>query len=225
MKKTNKKLSIIALALVACLMVAGISAYFTDGDTATNTFTVGKISIDLQEPNWEEPEDITPNETFAKDPQVKNDGVNEAFVYLEVAVPYAEVIVAGVADGVEAAATNTELYTYETNANWVQIGYLNNEGELVADPVYRDDETVVHLYAYGTDTALTKLDADATTPALFEEITFVNVVEDQGLEESTLEVVINAYAIQTENLTDADTTDPTAVWAILDEQAPVVNDK
>lgn len=52
---STKKKRIGKLALVSLLifvLVGNILAYFTDGDTATNTFNVGKVSIDLKEPNW-----------------------------------------------------------------------------------------------------------------------------------------------------------------------------
>ena len=58
--KKRMKTMIAATAMIGVLAIGGISAYFTDGDTATNTFTVGKVSIDLQEPNWNPPKDITP---------------------------------------------------------------------------------------------------------------------------------------------------------------------
>ena len=48
--KKRMKTMIAATAMIGVLAIGGISAYFTDGDTATNTFTVGKVSIDLQEP-------------------------------------------------------------------------------------------------------------------------------------------------------------------------------
>lgn len=76
--KKRMKTMIAATAMIGVLAIGGISAYFTDGDTATNTFTVGKVSIDLQEPNWNPPKDITPNQEIKKDPQIKNDGINDA---------------------------------------------------------------------------------------------------------------------------------------------------
>ena len=65
----NKRKGLLAVLLVMLVTVAGISAYFTDSDTATNTFTVGKIDVELQEPNWNEDngENVLPNETVAKD--------------------------------------------------------------------------------------------------------------------------------------------------------------
>lgn len=84
----------IALLLLCVILIGTINAYFTDGETKTNTFTIGKVKIDLQEPNWTPPENITPNQEISKNPQIANTGKNEAFVYLEVHVPRQSIITA-----------------------------------------------------------------------------------------------------------------------------------
>jgi predicted ribosomally synthesized peptide with SipW-like signal peptide len=228
--KKGIKQSAVALALVGILSVGGIMAYFTDADTATNTFTVGKVSIDLQEPSWDPdiPEAITPLEEFAKDPQIKNDGVNDAFVFMEVVVPYANVTIAA-QDGTKAADKAwTELFSYDVKDGWTEITGT------VADTAYPIiDETagtVTHLYAYGTADEMTAVAKDVTTASLFDFIRFANVVEDEGLEGTDLNVVVNGYAIQTTNIADGKTaldgnnadgvTAPDAVWAVLKTQAP-----
>jgi hypothetical protein len=58
------------------------------------------------------------------------------------------------------------------------------------------------------------LSAGETTPTLFDEITFVNAVENQGLENRKQDVVVNAYAIQTNNI-NGDKTDPQGVWEVI----------
>ncbi|WP_291236988.1 TasA family protein, partial [Frisingicoccus sp.] len=94
MKKSSMRTLALTAILAGTVSIGGIMAYFTDGDTATNTFTVGKISLDLQEPSWVPPTNITPGQEIAKDPQIKNDGNNEEFVFLKVTVPYANVVTA-----------------------------------------------------------------------------------------------------------------------------------
>lgn len=49
MKKKTILVAAIAVMLVAALVVGGTLAYFTDTDTKTNTFTVGKVDITLNE--------------------------------------------------------------------------------------------------------------------------------------------------------------------------------
>lgn len=208
--KRKFKAALLAFAMIAVMMVGSISAYFTDGDTATNTFTVGKISLDLQEPNWDEEKatDITPNQTLKKDPQILNDGINDEFVFLEVIVPYENVIVAN-EDGTRNAAADTELYSYTVNSGWTEIATVKDAAE----------KTVTHLYVYGTADGCSVLKKDVTTPTLFDTVTFVNIVEDQGLEEATLDIVVNAYGIQTSDV-NGGTTDPDMIWAVIDNQGP-----
>lgn len=208
--KMNVKAAVLAFAMIAVMMIGGISAYFTDGDTATNTFTVGKISLDLQEPNWDEDKakDITPNQTIKKDPQILNDGINDEFVFLEVIVPYENVVVAN-EDGTRKPAADTELYYYTVNNGWAEIATIKDAAT----------KTVTHLYVYGTADKCMALKKDVTTPTLFDTVTFVNLVEDQGLEEATLDIVINAYGIQTANV-NGGTVDPDMIWDVIENQGP-----
>ena len=97
MIKNKKMVKGIALAaMLVALAAGGTAAYLTDFETATNSFTVGKVDIELDEPNWK-PDDntkIVPTQVIKKDPFIKNRGINEAFVYLEVSVPVRNVITA-----------------------------------------------------------------------------------------------------------------------------------
>ena len=210
--KNRKVKTIIALtALTGVLTVGGISAYFTDADEASNTFTVGKISIDLQEPNWnpDDGKDLTPSEEIKKDPQIKNDGVNDAFVFAEVTVPYANVTIAN-ADGTKKEAADTELFSYTINNGWVEVGTAKKD---------TTNKTITHLYAYATDDAMTALAKDATTPAVFDKVIFANIVEDEGLETTTQKIDVKGYAIQTQNVNGGKTA-PADVWEVIKNQAP-----
>lgn len=117
-----------ATALLGISSVAGISAYFSDVDTATNTFVVGKVSLDLKEPDWDPPKDITPNEEFKKNPQVENDGKNDEFVFVEVIVPYANIKTAK-ADGTPVAAADTQLFTWTVNTGWYPVIQQSKKNE------------------------------------------------------------------------------------------------
>lgn len=212
MRKTEERTGnfgkiMLCTALAATVAVGGIMAYFTDSESVTNTFTVGKVSLDLEEPGWDPPEDITPNEEIEKDPHVINDGTNSEFIFLEVEVPYKNVIVAE-DDGTRKPAADTELFTYAVNSGWTEIGTGIKD---TASGI------VTHLYVYGTDTACTSLEKDQKTPNLFDSVRFVNVIEGQDLEESTQHVVVNAYGIQTSDI-DGGKTTPTEVWNVLTNQ-------
>ncbi|MBR3276652.1 MAG: SipW-dependent-type signal peptide-containing protein [Eubacterium sp.] len=208
MKKTRKFAVMAAAVLAAVMAVGGITAYFSDADTAANTFTVGKVSLDLQEPDWEPPTDITPNETITKNPSVYNDGLNDEFVFVEVVMPYKNIITVN-DDGTKKAAADTELFTYAVNSGWTEIA---SEKDASA-------KTVTHRYVYGTSTQCTALAKDARTPSLFDSVKFVNAIEDQGLEEASYDIVLNAYGIQTSNV-NGGTVKPLEVWSVIANQDP-----
>ena len=218
MSTSNKKakLSVVALALVACLMIVGISAYLTATDSAQNTFTVGEVKLDLIEPEYpgnDDPEvkDITPNQEIAKDPQINNNGTNDEFVFLTVEVPVAEVVTAA-ADGSllnNGEAARTQLFT---------LNGLSDKWALVEQDLTGETSNK-YVYAYVGDDAA-ELDALAkgeTTPALFTSVTLVNVIEGEVEAGVAQHININAYGIQTENI-NGDQTAPAAVWEVICNQ-------
>lgn len=209
----NKKRLLLAAAVLVLLVIGGISAYFTSTDNATNRWTVGDVTIELLEEEYDkvpetERQNITPNKVFTKDPVVRNSGTNDAFVFLRFSVPKANVRIAA-QDGAAQTAKVQELFDYEINPEWVKV---------VEDTSAADKNT--YVYTYGTDDACTPLVAETSTTSLFKDqkVTFINVLEGQGLEGTTLEIPVQAYGIQTTDLTDDDVTNPLAVWEILNTQ-------
>lgn len=179
MKNKGRKLGII-MGIAGILTIGGVAAYLTDYDRAANQFTVGKVEIELQEPEWD-PDDHTdtePGEEIKKDPQIKNTGVNDAFVYLEVAVPMADVIAAE-EDGSRREQKEQELFSFEAGDAWTML-----EDRIV-------ESNKVYVYAYNKI-----LKAGETSEALFDKMTFLNIIEGQ-LDLQKLSVPIRAYAIQT----------------------------
>ena len=179
MKKNTVK--IMTLAGILCLAsVGGVSAYLTDYEKVSNEFTVGKVDIELKEPEWkpEENKKIEPSKVIHKDPQITNTGTNDAFVYMEVSMPMANV---------EAAAENgerlgkkvQELFYFEAKDSWMQLSVQNTESRRT------------YTYAY------TKiLKPQETSEALFDTVKFLNLIEGQ-LDGQTFEIPVRAYAIQT----------------------------
>ena len=92
----NAKKKILAVALAASMAVLAVGgsslAYFTDTETADNTFTVGNVDIQLDEPQWnasgkEEAQSMYPGEAVKKDPTVINHGQNPALVRIKIEWP------------------------------------------------------------------------------------------------------------------------------------------
>lgn len=81
--KNKKRMMTLAAVLVLLLAIGGISAYFTSTDNATNQWTVGDVTIELLEEEYDkvpetERQNITTNKVFTKDPVVRNTGTNDA---------------------------------------------------------------------------------------------------------------------------------------------------
>lgn len=224
-RKERKKTIVIVAALVAVMAIGGISAYFTSADDAVNTWTYGKVKIDLQEPNYDKeiPSDrvnTTPNQEVAKDPKIQNTGKNDAYVFIKVTVPKKDVIVAN-QDGTRQDSKLQELVDYQWNTNWVVVE---------EDTTAADHNT--YVMAYAKDGACLPLAPQATTSVLFKNavaehienagaegiITIKNIIEGQGLENMTLTINVEAYAIQTTDLSKDNVNSPAAVWTILSNQ-------
>lgn len=215
MTKLNKiKISAGALALASVVAVGGICAYFTDTDHAPNVFTVGNgVNIKLDEPSWDDDdpnhENIVPNEEFAKDPTIINEGSISAYSFITVSVPYANTKVVA-EDGSVSEAEDRELFSYDINDGWVQLGTPIKD---------TDAKTVTHTYVYGTDTACTPLAGGVSTSTLFDTVKFANIVESDtsSIAGKTLTVDVKGYAIQSDEIADG-STNPAVIWSILSDQ-------
>ena len=70
----NKKLvlAVLAITLVGVIAISFTLAYFTDSHEVTNTFTLGDLDIDLDEPVWKDGDgdNLAPGDIMIKDPVV-----------------------------------------------------------------------------------------------------------------------------------------------------------
>ena len=179
MKNNIKKVLVVA-GILGLASVGSVSAYLTDFDKVSNQFTVGKVDVELKEENWN-PEDqkkIEPGKLIHKDPKISNTGMNDAFVYMEVSIPIAEVT-AATDNGNRLEKKEQELFLFETQNNWTKLSSQ------------RVENAQVYVYVYDK-----VLKPQETTEPLFESIKFLNVIEGQ-LDGQQLEVPVRAYAIQT----------------------------
>lgn len=195
MKKNNVRNLLVAGALCVTCFAGGTFAYLTDAERTTNKFQVGKVDIQLTEPHWEETlnQTLVPTQIIPKDPTVTNVGVNDAFVYLEVKVPMANVITtdsAGVRQS-DGTAVNQQLFTFQANPGWTLLKSEEVNGNMV------------HTYAYNKILAK----SDVSVP-LFNNVTFANVVEGQ-IDSNKYDIPVAAFAIQTEHTGGTSTDIPT----------------
>jgi len=198
----NKKKSIaVAAILLIILLIGGLLAYFTDTDTATNVFTLGdNVDISLSETAWvpENGEGIHPGATVAKNPVITNDSsTTPAYVFAKVTVPCYDSNADGNADDA--------LFTLNTiGSGWTLISTSN---------VDTTNKTITYVYAYGSESEMTALGANASTSAVFSSVTLKSTLTaTQKATAGSTNIEVKAYGIQTDSL---GVTNPTAIYALF----------
>ena len=179
------------LVMVAILGVGGTLAYFTAEDSATNTFTVGNVKIELTEPNWEEAEDVYPGQVLPKDPKVTNVGTNPCYV---------RIAVEGL-DCLKAEGDGEELL--------IKLITGDKVGELGAGWVHHTDGYYYYTEVLGTT------ETDKTTTALFDHIVIPTALtNEEGTEHpDPYDIDVKAYAVQAQGAPDGtDTVAEIAAW-------------
>lgn len=222
----NTKNMVAGLSLCGVLAMGAIAAYFTDTDTVSNKFIVGKIDIDLTEPTWDSypdedgdgvpdiAESITPNKEIAKDPTITNIGENDAYIFAKVCVPYGNLETAQ-NDGTTNPATKSELFSYTPENGWLEIN-IEEDAE---------NGVIIHTYAYTNENdEMTPVEKDASI-LLFSSVRLANVLNDSqssiALEKTMRQLDVFAYGIQTADLLTnegEETKDAVSVWNILNKQ-------
>lgn len=152
----NKKTVTLGLAagLAATTLIGGTMAYFTDTAQATNTFTYGKVKIELIETDengdpFEDGKVLIPGTRYvnnvAKNVTVKNIGENDAYMWIEVLIPAA--LDDGDDHSPQACGLGNSLhFNYPLGMTETKWSYL--ETETVDNVVYNK---YVHYYAGQTE--------------------------------------------------------------------------
>lgn len=185
-----------ACALIGAMAVGGTFAYLTDSEGSVNTFTIGKVQIDLEEPNWhpEDTEDIIPNEVIKKDPKVENTGTNLAYVFAEVKIPARSIVLAG-SDGTRKEEGVHDLFTYGTvtmdgDREVYTPGGLNEGWSLIQSRVASGEGYSTYLFGHHRP-----IGKGESTLTVFDRVKFANLVEGQ-LDSQDVDIPVKAYAIQ-----------------------------
>lgn len=238
-RKVNNKVKIVAAAcLIALLGIGGIRAYMTDHDTAANPFTVGKVDFNLYEESWDgelpdgsyaTPSEATPSEALGvnqardiysgkvinKDPAIKNNSRNDAYLRMSVKIPVAYVVTA-YEDGTvknNGYPMETELFTYHENYGTGMrkvSDYPRVEIATTSEAVRK-----YHVYEYqytGGGSQEIPLPAGQDIPPLFNTVTFANVIEGQ-VDENTEFIMVDFKAIQSGGFPNA-----YEAWAAYEKQ-------
>ena len=198
MRKSKKQLlrTLMACGLVVSVAAGGTVAYLTDAETATNTFTVGKVKIDLEEPGYpgndsDEVKNIIPNQEIVKDPQIENTGNNDALVFIRVEIPQ------------ETFTDEDDGTGEQKKQDLFRLKGVSDQWELLrTETVAGEDGKAKTSYVYGYKKTLGK---DATTDKLFQKVQMKNAVESD-LSGNVEDIIVTACAIQATDIPDVNLT-------------------
>lgn len=231
--KTKSKallLTLCAVLLVAA-SVLGTMAYLTSTDTVTNTFTIGKVEITLNETDVTNPNGprvkansykLMPGTTYTKDPTVTvKAGSEESYVRMKVTFNNASKLMAMLpsADNLEdftpdeiALIKKIAPILFLTNytaadAGWLPEYTMFGMEKTLADPNYfvydAANDTVTYIFYYPT--TVTATDKDVVLPAVFTEISLPEHVTGEQLAElNNFQITVIAEAIQAGSFANAD---------------------
>ena len=210
MNKKRTLALVLAMLLAFGAGVGGTLAWLKDStETVKNTFTTGKVDIDLYEHKWDDENKtstsekvkaneytILPGSTIEKDPTVEvKTGSEDAYVAAVVSVKNAAKLVALLRAGTFDPA---EFFGYQSTAGmingsetgWQVVGYNFANGTL----------DILFLYTDKAQTAKVVKAGETLTP-LFETITIPTALEQADMEElANIEIDVVAYAIQAANI-------------------------
>lgn len=213
MKKFKALLVVACALLLVAASVFGTMAYLTSTDTVTNTFTVGKVKITLDEAKVNpDGTAVTPAErvkgnsykllpghTYTKDPTLTVEGGSEdAYVRLLVTI--------------NEASTLKEVF----GTNFLPQNYVDNTWNAQTWPCVKttvnNDDTVTYEFRYKE---IVKANAaDQKLDALFKSFTVPGTVNgDQLAKLENLKIEVIGEAIQADGFDNAD-----AAWAAFDNK-------
>lgn len=207
--KTRNKIMLLALCMVALIAVSvlGTMAYLTSTKTVTNTFTVGKVAIKLDETNVNPDGSavtgeaggrkeegnaykLLPGHTYTKDPMVTViKGSEKSYIKMTVEIDKSSELDAIFSpDG----AKLMEIF----------IGYDATNWEYKGNTVKNNTRTYEFWYKEAVD-ASTATENVKLDP-LFDSIKVPdNIDGDQLATINGMNIKVNAYAIQADGFTDA----------------------
>lgn len=204
MKKFKALLVVACALLLVAASVFGTMAYLTSTDTVTNTFTVGKVEIKLDEAKANPDGSLVanaarvkansykllPGHTYNKDPMVTVLSGSESS-YVKMTVTFSK---ASALDAIftPTGADLTSIFNGYDSANWI---YKGNTKDATAD---------TRTYEFWYKETVGAPTADVALDALFDSITVPGEITAEQL--ATIEgmtITVKAYAIQADGFADA----------------------
>lgn len=206
MKTTRKVvLTLVCAILLVAATIMGTMAYLTSSDTVTNTFTVGKVAIKLDEAKANTDGTLVqgadrvkansykllPGHTYAKDPMVTVLKGSESS-YVKMTVTFTK---AAELDAIFAPTGGANLMTIFNGYDSTTWLYKGNT---------EDTEAKTRTYEFWYKEAVAAPTTDVALDALFDKIVVPGTITNAQLK--TIEgmtITVNAYAIQADGFADA----------------------
>ncbi len=204
--KTKRKALLLTFCAVLLVVasVLGTIAYLTANDTVTNTFTVGRVAINLDEAKvTEDGKAVTPanrvkensykllpGHTYTKDPTVTVlKGSESSYIKMTVTFTMANELDAIFApDG----ADLTSIFKDYDSDNWIAKSNTKNAG------------ANTRTYEFWYKEAVGAPNADVALDALFDSITVPSTINNDQLKTiGGMKITVNAYAIQADGFETA----------------------
>lgn len=206
MKKFKALLVVACALLLVAASVFGTMAYLTSTDTVTNTFTVGKVNITLDEAKVntdgmpvtpaervkKNSYKLLPGHTYTKDPTVTVKAGSESS-YVKMTVTFSN-------------AKELDAIFAPTGADLISIFKGYDSTEWIAKGNTKDTTANTRTYEFWYKEAIGAPTADVALDALFDSITVPGTITGDQLK--TIEgmtITVNAYAIQADGFANAET--------------------
>ena len=204
MKKSKVLITILCAVLLVSVSVLGTLAYLTSQDKVENTFTVGKVKIELDEAKVkldgtidgsdrvkQNTYHLIPGQTYVKDPTMTVKAKSEdSYVRMLLTIDHASEFDAIYAP--HKADLTTIFNGYDAN-NWVCEG------------VTRDSVKNTVTYEFRYKEIVAKSTTDTVLDALFDSVTVPDTFDSADMESiADLKITVVGHAIQAAGFADAD---------------------
>ncbi len=239
MKKRRMLILLSIVALAAVLLISLSTAFLTDVEVKENNITIGKISVELDEGDFDpsEPHDVVPGSRVKKAPSLKNSGNKDEFVFMKITIPKDSVTLLYEADdGVHSKGTpigdRRLQQLFRMIAKIPDSPAVNNVDTVTTTVSGKDVDFSYHSDKAGADDApgwmlLTKDESDSAydeyvfgynqkllpddqTVTIFDEVQLKSFID--GETSGSKDIGITAYAIQADYLKPSGSVDMTAEY-------------
>ncbi len=221
MKKAKKILCYLLCAGAAAAVIVFTAAFLISYDETTNVFVAGNVKIVLSEykyPGNDSPtvKDLIPYQTIEKNPVVTNTGTSDAYIFLRLTVPAAQVTELDeygrklTADPVlqelfylKSAGDGAGDLAHHFGSGWVEIRSLASGGYYDALNQWTFTEGAgsrTYVFAYQPAGGDPFLRAGESTVPLFETVQYKNLKEQPGRSDPVKVIGVEAFAVQAEYL-------------------------